>query len=76
MKTEFNLLNPPHLIAFLIGQFKGELDLRHHLIASTSSTTSGIQLRWWLEKLMNVHAKEGCKNGLAFGIRDRSVGLL
>ncbi len=33
-------------------------------------------VRWWLKKLMNIHAREGCKTALAFGIRDRSVGLM
>jgi hypothetical protein len=76
MKTGLNLLNAPHVIATLIGQFKGELGTRHHLIALASSTTLVIQLRWWLEKLTNLHAREGCKTGLVFGNRDRSVGLM
>jgi hypothetical protein len=76
MKTRLDLLNATHVITTLIGQFKGELGTRHHLIALASSTTSGIQLRWWLEKLMNMCAREGCKISPAFGNRDGSVGLM
>jgi hypothetical protein len=76
MKTGLDLLNAYHVIATLIVQFKGELGTRHHLISLASSTILGIQLRCWLEKLMDVCARESCKTSPAFGNRDGSVGLM
>jgi hypothetical protein len=76
MKTGLNLLNAPHVITTLIGQFTGELCMRHHLIALASSATSDIQLKWWLKKLINMRAREGCKTGPVFGNRNGSVGLI
>jgi hypothetical protein len=58
MKIGFYLLNALHVIAMLIGKIKGELGTRQHLIFLASSTALGIQLRWWLKKLMM------CKRGL------------
>jgi alpha-1,3-rhamnosyl/mannosyltransferase len=50
----------------LIGEFKGELGARHHLMAFASTTTTGIELRWWLEQLMKVREQEGWVKYLGF----------
>ena len=69
-KAGTNLSRAPHVIATLIGEFKGELETRHHLLALASITSSGIKLQWWLENLMSIREKEGCRMGPAFGHKD------
>ncbi len=76
LKAGTNLSRAPHVIATLIGEFKGELGTRHHLLALASDTLSGIELWWWLENLMSIREKEGCRTGPAFGHKDGSVGLI
>ncbi len=41
-----------------------------------STTSSGIELRWWIEKLIQVREEEGCLSGPAFGHKDGSVALM
>jgi hypothetical protein len=60
----------------LIGEFKGELGARHHLMALASTTTTGVELRWWLEQLMKVQEQEGWTKGPAFGNRTGEVALM
>jgi hypothetical protein len=44
---------------------------------SLANTTSlGIELRWWLERLINVREEEGCISGPAFGHRDGLVAMM
>ena len=50
MKVGVDLTKAPHIIVTLIGEFKGELGTKHHLIALASETWSGIKLRWWLRR--------------------------
>jgi hypothetical protein len=76
LKVGTNFPRAPHVIATLIGEFKGKLGTGHHLLDLASVASSGIELRWWLENLMSIREKEGCRMGLAFGHRDRSVGLI
>jgi hypothetical protein len=76
MKIGVDLSRAPHVIATLIGEFKGELGTRHHLIALANETSSGIRLRWWLEQLLHIREEEGCRTGPAFGNSNRSVGLM
>jgi hypothetical protein len=76
MKVGVDLTKAPHIIVTLIGEFKGELGTKHHLIALASETLSGIKLRWWLEELLRVRKEEGCRTGPAFGSRDGSLGLM
>ncbi len=76
LKAGTNLSRAPHVIATFIGEFKGELGTRHHLLALASVTLSGIKLGWWLENLMSIREKEGCRMGPTFGYKDGSVGLI
>ncbi len=73
---DVDLTKAPHIIVMLIGEFKGELGTKHHLIALSSETSSGIKLRWWLKELLRVREGEGCRTGPAFGSRDSSLGLM
>lgn len=65
LKTGTDLTNAPHIMVVLIGDFKGETGIQHHAIALASLTMSGIPLRWWLEKLLEVRTSEGCSRGPA-----------
>ena len=44
LKPGANFSHYPYVMATLIGEFKGELGTRHHLIALASRTSSGIEL--------------------------------
>jgi hypothetical protein len=76
MKTGVDLSRAPHVIVTLIGEFKGELGTKHHLIALANDTSLGIKLRWWLEQLLKIWEEEGCRTGSAFGCSIESVGLM
>jgi hypothetical protein len=76
LRTGTDLTNAPHVVAALIGEFKGKLGTRHRLLALASHTLSGIGLRKWLERLMDAQAQEGHKSGPAFGNCNRAVGLM
>lgn len=56
----------PHVTVALLGHFKGETKVDHHLIAIASVTQSGLEPRWWIEKLVVVCASEGRVHGPAF----------
>ena len=76
MKAGVELSNAPHIIITLLGEFKGELGYKYHLMSLASTTSSGIELRWWIEKLIQVREEEGCLSGPAFGHKDGSVALM
>ncbi len=76
LKPGADFINYPYIIVTLIGEFKGELGTKHHLIALASCTSSGIELRWWLEELLRVQETERCRSGPAFGHQDGSVALM
>ena len=76
LKPGADFSNNPYVMATLIGEFKGELGTRHHLIALASRTSSGIELRWWLEQLLRAREAEGCKRGPACGHRDGTAASM
>ncbi len=76
MKPGTDLALAPHVFITLLGEFKGELGFKYHLMALASTTSSGIELRWWIETLIKVREEEGCVSGPAFGHRDGSVALM
>ena len=49
LKPGADFSNYPYVIATLIGEFKGKLDTRHHLIALANHTSSGIELHFCWE---------------------------
>ena len=73
MKVGQDLSGAPHVFLTLIGKFKGENGIRQHVICVASTTMSGIETRWWIEKLLAVRQEEGWTDGPAFGRRDNSV---
>ena len=54
MKPGVDLLLAPHVFIALLGEFKGELGFRYHIMALASTTSSGIELRWWIETLIRT----------------------
>ena len=76
MKAGIDLSTTPHIIITLLGEFKGELGYKYHLMSLASTTTSGIELRWWIENLIRIREEEGCITGPAFGHEDSSVALM
>ena len=76
MKPNVKLERAPHVILALLGELKGELGTRHHQLALASVTTSGIKLRSWIERLLEVRKREGHTSGPAFGDSSGTVGLL
>ena len=55
-----------HVTVTLMGHFKGETKADQHLIAIASVSQSGLEPRWWIEKLVSVCSCEGRVHGLAF----------
>ena len=62
--------NLPHVTICLLGKFKGETGVDHHLITVANETMSGLRPRWWLEKLLEVCEYEGRREGPAFATPD------
>lgn len=73
MKVGQDLSDVPHIFFTLLGKFKGENGIRQHMICVASTTVSGIETRWWLEKLLEVRKQEGHVDGPAFGHQDNLV---
>ncbi|KAK1734216.1 hypothetical protein QTG54_014983 [Skeletonema marinoi] len=56
----------PHVVITLLGAFKAENGSDYHMINVANVTTSGLQVRWWVEKLVSVCESEGRFRGPAF----------
>ena len=76
MKPGTDLASAPHVFIALLGKFKGELGFKYHLMALAITTSSGIELRWWIETLIKIREEEGCVSGPAFGGADGSIALM
>jgi hypothetical protein len=76
LRTGTNLTGVPHVAVVLIRKIKGDSGVDHHMLSLASTTMSGIALRWWLEKLIQVQQEEGCMHGPAFGYANGSVAAL
>ena len=68
-----DLFDAPHVYLALIGKFKGENGVREHLVPVASESLSGLETRWWIEKLIEVRESEGHVAGPAFGRPDGSI---
>jgi len=56
----------PHVTICLLGNFKGEGGINLHVINVASESQSGLDTRWWIEKLVEVCESEGRTVGPAF----------
>jgi len=68
-----DLFDAPHVYLALIGKFKGENGVREHLVPVASKSLSGLETRWWVEKLIEVRESEGHIGGPAFGRPDGTI---
>lgn len=64
--TEEEVARLPAVCICLIGKFKGETGERYHSVVVANQSTSGLETRWWVEKLLAVCESEGRRSGLAF----------
>jgi hypothetical protein len=55
-----------HVIVPLLRRFKGEMHARYHLAPLAAQTDSGLPVRRWIERLVQVREKEGRQHGPAF----------
>jgi hypothetical protein len=55
-----------HVVIPLLGRFKGEQNSRYHLAPLAATTSSGLRVQTWVERLVNVREKEGRRQGPAF----------
>ena len=76
LKAGVDLVLAPHVVVTLIGEFKGKQGTHKHKIALASNTMSGINMRWWLEQLVEARQQKGCRKGPAFGDRQGRVAWL
>jgi len=67
LDDDVDLFDAPHMYLAMIEHFKGEIELRKHLVAVASESKSGINVQWWVEKLIQVREEENCTRGPAFG---------
>jgi hypothetical protein len=54
MKVGVDLLIAPYVFLGMLGEFKGEMGIRHHIVALASYTMSGIDLRLWIKTLISI----------------------
>ena len=76
MKPGLDLSLALHVFVTLLGEFKGELGFKYHFMVLAGTTSSGIQLRWWIEALIRIQEEEGFVLRPAFGNRDGSIVLM
>ena len=50
----------PHVVVPLLGQFKGETGEKCHLLMMANVTSSGIEIRKWVNRAVQMFIKEGC----------------
>ncbi len=60
----------PHVVIALLGKVKGETGEDTHQFALANTTTSGIEVRWWIDELVRVCREEGRRSGPAFAYPD------
>jgi hypothetical protein len=64
--TDAECNNLPEVCVCLVGKFKGETGENFHSLVLANVTSSGLNVRWWVEKLIAVCESEGQTTGYAF----------
>jgi hypothetical protein len=54
----------------LLGRFKGEHQVKQHLLMSCGTTSSGIRVKQWIRRILAVHRAWGRSTGPVFANRD------
>jgi hypothetical protein len=60
----------PHVMFTLVGRFKGEQGGHHHLMPVADITGSGLEVRKWMERLLQAKEKWCVVAGFMFARRD------
>ena len=69
-----DLKDENHVIVPLLGRYKGEQHTRFHLMPLAATTDSGLRVREWLTRLVQVRERQGLVRGPAF--QDKKGGIL
>jgi hypothetical protein len=64
--TDAECDNLPEICVCLVGKFKGETGENFHSLVLANTSSSGLETRWWVEKLISVCESEGQTSGYAF----------
>eukprot|EP00956_Cyclotella_meneghiniana_P030673 scaffold78001_cov41-Cyclotella_meneghiniana.AAC.4 len=57
--SEEDIENLPYITICLLGKFKGETGERYHSIVLASETMSRLEVRWWVEQLLETAVTSG-----------------
>ena len=63
---EESMNNLEYVIVPLLGFFKGETGIQYHLTPLVARTSSGIEVKRWITRLVGVRDEAGIRNGPAF----------
>jgi len=58
--------NPPHIVVAILGRFKGEIGENYHLLPIVTVTSSGIDNKLWIGRLLEECSKLNITNGPLF----------
>jgi hypothetical protein len=58
--------NPPHIVIAILGRFKGEIGENYHLLPIVTITSSGIDNKLWIGRLLDEYSKLNISNGPLF----------
>jgi hypothetical protein len=56
----------PHVVAALLGRFKGETGELTHIMPLAVKTASGLDVQIWMKRMLDWYAAEGITNGPVF----------
>ena len=71
--------NPPHIVVAILGRFKGEIGKNYHLLPIATVTSSGIDNKLCIGRLLEECSKLNITNGPSFrsktGLKIRAIGF-
>ena len=57
---------PPHIVIAILGRFKGEIGENYHLLPIVTVTSSRIENKLWIGRLLDEYAKMNISSGPLF----------
>lgn len=66
-----DLSDAPHVCIVLVGRLKRTPQPKTYIMSLASTSRSGVELRWWLEKLIEIRESEGATSGFAFAAQGK-----
>ena len=64
------MMNPPHVVVALLGFFKAKGGERMHVFSIANQTNSGVRVRIWLERVVDILKREKKRGCPAFCDKD------